>query len=109
MSKPLSKRLHDEMDDTFANVVRTLKHSAEDLSADGERAVSRVAEALRDAAGSAGPQIKAMGRRPAVSTRSVAVNASREAKAHPIAACVAAAAAVAALIGVLAATRRKAA
>jgi len=108
MTKHLSRRVrHDTVDD----VVRTLKHSAEDMSADAEKAVAEAAATLRDAmesfAASTVPQIKAEGREAVDAARGLAAKAGREAKEHPLIASVAALAAAAALIQLLSAARRK--
>lgn len=86
-------------EDTLEHVAKTLHSTADALADDAEHAIAAAAKALRDAAGA----IVAKAPEPA---KALVRRATEEAKAHPIASTAAVLGAAAALIGLLASTRK---
>lgn len=99
MSKsPVADVRHD-VEHTLEDVARLLRAAAESVSGDAETAVSKAAAEVTRAAQS----VRAHG---AARAKNVAERAAHELKEHPIASLAAAISAAAALLGIIASTRR---
>jgi ElaB/YqjD/DUF883 family membrane-anchored ribosome-binding protein len=100
MSNALNRQLQHDIDDTLQDVAKALHSVADDLADDAETGVAQAAKALRHAASvmaeKTPPQVKTLARK-----------AAEEVRQHPVASTAAALTAAAALIGLLASTRRK--
>lgn len=99
MSKSLTRTVKHDVEDALEDVAKTLREAADNLSDDAENAVAQAAQALRHAAHDL------VERTPAEAKR-LAQKAAQEANAHP-GATAAVLSAAAALITLLAVTRKK--
>lgn len=100
MSKSLTRKVKHDLEDTLADVAKTLRLAADDLSGDAEKAVAQAAQALRQAT-------RALADRAPPGARHLARKAVHEAKARPIATAAVALSAAAAVITVLGVRRKK--
>ena len=100
MSKSLTRKAKQELEDSLKNVSKALRAAADDLSDDAETAVAQAAQALRKAA-------QALAEKAPREVEEMAGKAAAEARAHPIATAAAALSAATALITLLGVARRK--
>jgi len=100
MSKSLTRKVKNDLEDIHEDVAKALRHAADSLSDDAEQAVAQAAQALRQAA-------EALAEKAPPEARYLAQKAADEVKAHPIATAAAALSAAAALITFLGIGRKK--
>ena len=100
MAQSLSRKLKHNVEDTLEDVGKVLHRAADELADDAEVAVAQAAVGLRRAAAMLADKTP-----PAI--KSAARKVTDEVKQHPIASTAAALTAAAALISLMAATRKK--
>lgn len=100
MAKSAVKKLSRDLEDVLAEVLDTLKKSADQTHDEAHEALSRSVVSLAEAAQSLMEEAKAR-------SSAVAKVAAKEVKDHPVAAAAAVAVAAAAVVGLLAARRAK--
>lgn len=102
MPKSTARQISKDVEDGLEDVAHALHKAANHLSDDAEAAVAQAAQAVREASSALTMKVKPM-------VKDLASRAVHDVKEHPLVAATAALTAAAALIGLLARARRKAA